>query len=897
MKKILLTILCVAFATGVFAQTPQPLSDNYIGCVGDTVIAGFVVDPNIEYKWYSEEGAHVFTQYTNKFIINSEYPADGKTFWVQPVINGVATGPRIPVTVTRSDNCGELNPTGCYATGNLLFKEDFGGNLPADPEYGPALPLAVTEPYTYINANVGGQHGKYTIKKTSFVWYGSWWENPLLNDHTNPGDPTRGYMFITDAGTESGQFYKCTINNLCPGSNLSFSAWVVSMATTLKPSRVNLTFVVEDAVTHRVLARFCTGNIPEPDRNWRSYGFHFVPTSSNIILRILNNCKTGTNGNDFCLDDIEIRVCTPPIITPITEFSVCAGTEFSLTPIFENGGSFAEPLEYQWFYSPNGATMWAALPNQTNFTLNINPFAASNVGYYRLEITGAGGMANNTTCRSVSDIIHLVLDPQSSVVERTLSICQNDLPYSYHYQSGTVVVDKLFDVGTISGTYTLHQPTPGNCDNIVLLHLTVNPYKTKSISKAICQGEQYNFYGRQLNTSGTYEDTIPAAVGCDTIVTLILKVNPTFTEPVSLTYCRSELPKVWRGITFGVGTESGIIVYPRTTINGCDSTVTLDLTILESFFTDIYDTICWGQVRPWHGSTYIESGDYPVTLASTTSHCDSIVTLHLTVLDNVTVDVGIQTTICANDNGFKLFLTPKSPDAAMPTNYSIVFDNSEIPDGFDSFITPQESVITGNEIDVIMPPKVYPNHYSLTVTLSNDEEVCGSPPVTFSFTVLYPDTIMVQKWNNVIAILNYNFNGGFKFIGYEWHDKNDFIVGDNSPNLYIGATETFAEGDEYYVKLTRSDGSVIATCPFTTHLRQPPTPQYPTLISPNGAIRFEIKSKSAVARIWSVTGILVSSTQINHSGQEIYAPSQQGMYLLEIISDNRSREVVPIVVK
>jgi len=890
LKKIL-TVFCIVFAGGVFAQTPKPLSENYIGCPNYTVVAGFESAPGITYDWYTAAtgGVRIATNaLTYSFVITPTFTE--RTYWAQFKVNGVERGERIPVTVKRSDNCGTTEPEGCYTgTDNLLFNEDFGGNLTSDPVASPTgLPPGVT---TYIN-NPGfwtNANANYKLAKITQTQDVSWY---LLYDHTHPGDPNRGYMYITDAAIEPGQFYRYRIEDLCPGSRLSFSAWIVSMVNTTinHPAKANLVFIVEDAVTGKNLARFYTGNIPEPDPNWKNYGFNFVSNSSSIVLRILNNNTISGWGNDFCLDDIEIRICLPDVEIPNGEYdyNVCGGDNFSLTPILINPELFPNP-ECRWYFSQNGNDHWELLPSQTSLTLNISSVLPANTGYYRVVVAGEGGI-DSENCRITSETIHLGLS-EFSITETTVSICE--LPYTYINEE--FGIEEVFEVGTVSGTYELHVEGAGDCDQIVILDLVVDNVIYKTILDTICEGKEYDFYGEILTETCTRTKNVSSATGdCDSIITLKLTVNPTFAEEVSLIICQSDIPYRWRDKIFD-GTVTDF-VFNEQTVAGCDSIVTLTLTVLESFVTDIFATICIGETYTENGFNTDEAGEHSLGL-STINGCDSIVNLYLEVIDNVNVVVKVQPIICADDNEFMLILEPKFAGAIMPTNYSIVFGEKEIVEGFENFLSPQVDVVIDDSIVLVkMPEKIYPDHYSLKITLSNSSLNCEGIPFDRHFSVLYPDTIMVQKWDNVIAILNENYNGGFRFTGYKWYDSGGNLIGTNSSNLYIGKGNWFMDGAEYYVELTRTDGSVVASCPFRAEFR-PPNPQYPTLVSPNGTIRIELKGKSAVARIWSVTGILVANVQINYSGQEIYAPLQQGMYLLEIISDNQVREVVPIVVK
>ena len=67
-----------------------------------------------------------------------------------------------------------------------------------------------------------------------------------------------------------------------------------------------------------------------------------------------------------------------------------------------------------------------------------------------------------------------------------------------------------------------------------------------------------------------------------------------------------------------------------TAANGCDSTVTMYLTILHSDTVSVELIVC--DSYEWNGITYTESGDYTQTLTAANG-CDSVVKLHLTVND------------------------------------------------------------------------------------------------------------------------------------------------------------------------------------------------------------------------------------------------------------------------
>ena len=181
---------------------------------------------------------------------------------------------------------------------------------------------------------------------------------------------------------------------------------------------------------------------------------------------------------------------------------------------------------------------------------------------------------------------------------------------------------------TQSGIYTDTLPTLNRCDSIVTLTLTVNPIYNTSISTEICDGESYDFFGQILTTTGTYTHTLQTVSGCDSVVSLTLTVNPSYHQ----TY---EVDILCQGERFLLGgqyiTESGIYIDSAQTVNGCDSITTLILTINPVDTIDFAETACDSYV--WNGVPYFQSGDYTEILTNQYG-CDSIVTLHLTIFNS-----------------------------------------------------------------------------------------------------------------------------------------------------------------------------------------------------------------------------------------------------------------------
>ncbi len=144
------------------------------------------------------------------------------------------------------------------------------------------------------------------------------------------------------------------------------------------------------------------------------------------------------------------------------------------------------------------------------------------------------------------------------------------------------------------------------------------------INAAICAGDSYHHHGHQLTVAGAYTDTVNSADGCDSIVTLFLTVNPVFEVALEQEICAGE-SYVFNGNAL---TTSGVYVDSLLTVNGCDSVVTLTLIVNDPTASDTTAVAC--ESFTWKGQTYAASGDYDFHTTNAAG-CDSLVTLHLTI--------------------------------------------------------------------------------------------------------------------------------------------------------------------------------------------------------------------------------------------------------------------------
>ncbi len=234
----------------------------------------------------------------------------------------------------------------------------------------------------------------------------------------------------------------------------------------------------------------------------------------------------------------------------------------------------------------------------------------------------------NNTCDSIY-VLDLTVQP---VVEETITegLCVGERSQytGISYGSPGVYSDTIFRRYAVTG-----------CDSIrTVRSITVYPkYNIDSVAQ-ICQGETYMFNGQALSVQGDYQEVRTTIHGCDSIITLHLKVNPVYEIPVSGVICDNG-SYTWAGHKNNIvysNLSAGEYVYYDSlqTIHGCDSVYVLTLKVNPTYHYTVNDTICRGEsinLGQNGGLTPINiSGSYDEMRRSSTG-CDSVIT-HVVVV-------------------------------------------------------------------------------------------------------------------------------------------------------------------------------------------------------------------------------------------------------------------------
>ena len=327
------------------------------------------------------------------------------------------------------------------------------------------------------------------------------------------------------------------------------------------------------------------------------------------------------------------------VYTQAISHTICEGNVYT-----ENGFNVSEAGTYtQTLQTVNGCDSIVTL------TLTINPVASTTFTAAICEgttytengfnVSEAGTYTQNLqTINGCDSIVTLTLSV-NPIENTTLSaaICE-----------GTTYTENGFNASE-AGTYTQNLQTINGCDSIVTLNLSVNPVANTNFAVAICEGSTYSENGFNASEAGTYTQNLQTVNGCDSIVTLTLTVNPVANTTLSAAICYGT---TYTENGFNVS-EAGTYTQNLQTVNGCDSIVTLTLNVNPVANTNLTAAICNGTTYTENGFNVSEAGTYTQNL-QTVNGCDSIVTLNLTINPtyNITIDASINEGETYEENGF-----------------------------------------------------------------------------------------------------------------------------------------------------------------------------------------------------------------------------------------------------
>jgi hypothetical protein len=395
---------------------------------------------------------------------------------------------------------------------------------------------------------------------------------------------------------------------------------------------------------------------------WYQYTFN-IPGAYNTATNHLIFKGTSGFGNRIFVDDITVyslNAPANPTAVSANDSSICNGSPVKLY------AAGIEGTVYWYSGSCGGALVGTGdsifvVPAQTTTYYARNYNGRFSPGCAQLTVTVGSAVSatvNQTICANTTYTLpdgsladstgtYIVTIPSANGCDSTITTNLTELPALTGNISTAICSGSIYDFNgqqiTQQGTYYDTLTSAGGCDSVVRLNLSLLAPVTTTLNEAICAGGNYNFNGQAITAAGIYYDTLTAANGCDSIITLNLAVNNQLSSTYTQSICYGD------SVLFGAAyyLQSGAYSDTLTSVGGCDSIVTLQLTVGGPIASSYTQSLCYGDSILFKDGYLTQSGTYTDTLASAAG-CDSVVTLVLSVASQITSTVG--QSICHGDS-------------------------------------------------------------------------------------------------------------------------------------------------------------------------------------------------------------------------------------------------------
>ena len=295
---------------------------------------------------------------------------------------------------------------------------------------------------------------------------------------------------------------------------------------------------------------------------------------------------------------------TPVAGTATATVSLACGDPFTLNLAGNSTGSLTT---FQWQSSPAGLNTWTNLGTAQSSPYFTTTQSSPQDYQCIVTCTAPGGASSTSTVLSLGQNTN---NGSTSTLTETSCV-------SYTWAANGLTY-------TASGVYTFTSLNSSGCLNTATLNLTINNNTSSSLSQTACNSYTWAANGVTYSASGSYTFTSLNQSGCLNTATLNLTINHSNSSSSMATVCNSYY---WSGATY---TTSG--TYVQTFINAanCDSAHTLNLTIKYSTSSTSSASATSSYTWPASGLTYTSSGTYSYTTVNAAG-CDSIMSLNLTI--------------------------------------------------------------------------------------------------------------------------------------------------------------------------------------------------------------------------------------------------------------------------
>ncbi len=301
--------------------------------------------------------------------------------------------------------------------------------------------------------------------------------------------------------------------------------------------------------------------------------------------------------------------------------------------------------------------------SSTSSSLSLNTCAGAAVTYNGMMISPGAPvdvvLTNSSGCDSII-MVQVIDNPTHNFIETIQSCSGTSITYdginilaganetfTYTNQYGcdsTILVDvianplvtqtinlsacdgdfQVFDgVNILAGSQEVfNYATTNGCDSILTVNVIENPIGQSDLTLEACQGSTVMYNGLVLNPGSSQDIILQNQFLCDSTVSVTVVENLIYNELETMQACQGSAI-VYDGVSVAAGSQE---IFNYATINGCDSTITVEVMELEiNVMTENYST-CEGSDYIYDGVVIAAGGQEDFTYTNQNG-CDSTVTV------------------------------------------------------------------------------------------------------------------------------------------------------------------------------------------------------------------------------------------------------------------------------
>ena len=506
---------------------------------------------------------------------------------------------------------------------------------------------------------------------------------------------------------------------------------------------------------------------------------------------------------------------------------------------------------------------------------------------------------------------------------------QNGLRAYYKFNhgiaNGTNTVNKLTDWSGFKNTGTaLNFDMFGTGSNWVS-----GKSLTRNINTFVNTITQCDYFygptGKKLTASGTYYDTISTSFGCDSAIKTILTIKKRTTKTINVWACRSYVSPS-KAYTW---TKSGkYIDYLKNWI-GCDSMITVNLKIGGKPDT-IKVSQCYTYTSPSKKYTFTSSGVYHDTIPDYRG-CDSLITMFVTILTPTNYTLNAKGCKSYTSPSGKYTVTQSSifydtivNDAGCDSIIKIVFKNLTgkktinvtACDKYKNWNKKKTWTKSGIYYDTLRNYAFCDSIVTVNLTINNakrdtvNESSCRyfimkAKPIVINATGTYNDTFIAKSTGcdsivtrniNIINIDRYVIHDGSLLTArtlnatYQWINcsKNNIIIDTATKRSFVAP-----KNEMYGVIITQNGCTDTSDCIQVTNAKITPISAYNFEINPNPnkgtfTLKSNIHTPVSIAISNSVGAVVYEKQYVTANDLKIELNQKAGIYHVRIKDENNT---------